>query len=448
MPRLERGRCSVKRFSKVLTKATLLAAPLVVFLVVAALGGAANPPNLLSETNCVSNGGTGGCDSGFVLDNPQGLAVASDGSRVFVATADSNALAVFLRGSKSGKLTQYPGNENRDACTSQDGSGGQCQDGHGFVGPMDVVNVSNSVYVASQGSNAIDILEKDTDSRQFEQDPGTAGCINEGGTDGCAAGKGLTGARSLAVNPQGGGNFVYVGGDHTIAEFKRSVSNGSLTQFPPNNTFPSTDACINDDGSDGCTDGFVPGDVVSMQFSTDGKYLYAAVSGSPGAVLIFFRLRQGPLRYQGCVSDGGAGGCQSATNLDNPTGVGLDRSGKNVYVASRGSGAVTVFSRNQQTGAMTQLGGTQFISNVNRISVAPNNKSAYATSDVGVWSFTRNKKTGGALTQVDCVTDSGGCTAPAGNGLAGAIAVVPASGQKDVYVIGATDDAVVALKHT
>jgi DNA-binding beta-propeller fold protein YncE len=447
MPRSERGRCSVKRYSKVLTKTTLLAAPLVLLLVVAALAGAATVPNMLSETNCVSNGGTGGCDTGWVLDNPQGLALANDGSRVFVASAASNALAVFLRGSNSGKLTQSPGNENRDACTSQDGSG-PCQDGHGFVGPMDVVNVGNSVYVASQVSNAIDILEKDLSSRQFEQDPGTGGCINEDGSDGCADGKGLTGARSLAVNPQGGGNFVYVGGDHTIAEFKRSNSSGSLTQLPPNNTFPSTDACVNDDGSDGCTNGFVPGDVVGMQFSSDGKYLYAAVSGSPGAVLIFNRLPQGPLRYQGCVSDGGAGGCQSATNLDDPTGVGLDRSGKNVYVASRGSGAVTVFSRNQVTGAMTQLSGTQFLTNVNRIAVAPNNKSAYATTDAGVFSFTRNKKAGGALTQVDCVTDSGGCTAPAGNGLAGALGVVPSSGGKDVYVIGPTDDAVVALKHT
>src|SRR5206468_13040852 len=105
MPRWERCRCSVKRFSKVLTKTTFLAAPLVLLLVVAALAGAATVPNMLSETNCVSNGGTGGCESGFVLDNPQGLGLASDGSRVFVAAADSNALAVFTRSSKSAKLT-------------------------------------------------------------------------------------------------------------------------------------------------------------------------------------------------------------------------------------------------------------------------------------------------------------------------------------------------------
>ena len=448
MPRWERGRCSVKRFSKVLTKTTFLAAPLVLLLVVAALAGAATVPNMLSETNCVKNGGGGGCDTGFVLDNPQGAGLASDGSRVFVAAADSNALAVFTRISKSGKLTESTGNENRDACTSQDGSGGQCQDGHGFVGPMDVVNIGNSVYVASQGSNAIDILEKNTNSHQFQQDPGNKGCINEGGTDSCAAGIGLTGARSLAVNPVAGGNFVYVGGDHTIAEFKRSLSSGDLSQLPPNSNFPSTDACVNDDGSDGCTDGFVPGDVVAMQFSSDGKYLYAAVSGSPGAVLIFLRLPQGPLRYQGCVSNGGAGGCQSATNLDNPTGIGLDRSGKNVYVASRGSGAVTIFSRDQVTGAMTQLGGTQFLANVNRVAVASNNKSAYATTDAGVFSFFRDKKNGGALSQVDCLTNSGGCTAPAGNGLAGALGVVPSNGGKDVYVTGATGDSVVAAKHT
>jgi DNA-binding beta-propeller fold protein YncE len=213
----------VKRFSKVLTKTTFLAAPLVLLLVVAALAGAATVPNMLSETNCVKNGGGGGCDTGFVLDNPQGAGLASDGSKVFVAAVDSNALAVFNRNSKSGRLTESTGNENRAACTSQDGSAGQCQDGHGFVGPMDVVNIGNSVYVASLGSNAIDILEKNTNSHQFQQDSGNGGCINEDGSDGCTDGKGLTGARSLAVNPISGGNFVYVGGDHTIAEFKRSL---------------------------------------------------------------------------------------------------------------------------------------------------------------------------------------------------------------------------------
>ena len=97
---------------------------------------------------------------------------------------------------------------------------------------------------------------------------------------------------------------------------------------------------------------------------------------------------------------------------------------------------------------MTQLGGTQSIANVNKVVVADNNKTAYATSDTGLSSFSRDKKAGGALTFVDCITDSGGCTAPAGNGLAGARGVVASSGGKDVYVIGATDDAVVALKHT
>jgi len=425
----------------------LVVAPLAVTLVVAALAGAASQPNLLSETNCVSNGGSGGCSSGWVLDNPQGLAVSSDGSRVFATAANSNALAVFLRATGTGKVTQFPGPQVKDACTSQDGSG-PCQDGHGFVTPMDVVNVSNSIYVASLGSNAIDILNKDKDTRQFQQDPGVRGCFNEDGSDGCTDGKGLTGARSIAVNPQGGGNFVYVGGDHTIAEFKRSTSNGELTQLPGTNpNFPPTVGCINDDGSDGCTDGFVPGDVAAMAFSSDGKYLYAAVSGSPGAVLVFHRIPQGPLEYVGCVSNGGAGGCVSGTDLDNPTGISLDRSGKNLYVASRGSGAITIFARDAVTGLMTQLGGTQFLTNLNKVAVAPNNKSAYATTDVGVFSYTRVKN-GGALTFVDCMTDSGGCTAPAGNGLAGAQVVVPASGQKDVYVIGSADDAVVALKHT
>ncbi|HZO61732.1 MAG TPA: beta-propeller fold lactonase family protein [Gaiellaceae bacterium] len=437
----------MKRFSQGFKRATLLTALVAaLLLVVTALAGAASAPQLLTETNCV--GSAAGCSAGFVLDNPQGVALTSDGSRVLVASEGSDALAVFLRG-RNGQLTQSQGDEHKKACVSQTGDAGTCQDGHGLLGPTDVLTVSNNVYVASNGSNAIDMLLKDKDSKQFAQDPGAKGCINEDGSDGCADGHGLTGALSLAINPSGGGNFVYVGGDHTIAAFKRSTSSGELTQLPAGNpNFPSTAGCVNDDGTDGCEDQFVPGDVVGMAFSSDGKYLYAAVSGSPGAVLVFNRLPQGPLVYQGCFSDGGTGGCTPGTDLDNPTGIGLDRSGKNVYVASRGSGAVTIFSRDQRTGAIAQLGGTQFVANLNRVAVASNNKGAYATTDTGIISYVRDKKHGGALTQADCMTNTGGCTAPAGNGLAGAQAVFPSSSGKDVYVVGATDDSVVALKHT
>ena len=142
----------MKRFSSFSTKATLLGATLLVTLVAAGIAGADTPPALLTTNNCVGNAGALGCDSGWVLDNPHAVVISPDASRVLVASTDSNALAVFIRGTK-GKLTQQLGTESTDACTSDDGSG-PCQNGHAFLGPMDVAIANNSVYVASSGSNA------------------------------------------------------------------------------------------------------------------------------------------------------------------------------------------------------------------------------------------------------------------------------------------------------
>jgi DNA-binding beta-propeller fold protein YncE len=415
-------------------------------LTVAGLAGADTPQGLLTEITCVGNAGSAGCDNGWVLDNPQGVAASKDGTRVLATAHNSNALAVFTRSARS--FAQYPGNENRNACTSEDGSG-PCQDGHAFVGPMDVVvtNDSNSVYVASTGSNAIDILAKDQGSRQWEQDPGTDGCISQGGAGGCTAGHGLAGATSVAINPTTS-NFVYVGGDHSIAAFRRNAQSGELTQLPAgSSSLPSDSGCVNDDGSDTCANGFVPGNVVSMAFSSDGKFLYAAVSGSPGAVLIFSRAPQGPLTFVGCVNDDGSGGCVDGTDLVDPTGVAVEPNKKQVYVTSHGSGAVTIFGRDTVTGLLTQLGGTMFVANVNKVAVATNGKQAYATTDAGIVSFNRSKKTG-ALTQADCLTDSGGCTAPPGHGIAGAQGLVPTGGGKNIFVAGSADDAVVLLRHS
>jgi hypothetical protein len=451
MPRQERGLRSVKRLSRSSILVTLLGATVLVALAAAGIAGGASAPKpiLLSQNNCVGNAGAASCDVGWVLDHPNGVALRGDGSGVLVTATDSDALAVFKRERPAGTLTQKPGT-SRPACTSETGAG-PCQDGHAFIGPMGVGTTSDdsSVYVASNGSEAIDILNKERDSRQFVQGNGTAGCISEDGTGGqCVDGRGLTGASSIAIAPAS--DSVYVGGTSTIAAFKRNNSNGALTQLPSPSGV-STDACINDDGSDGCFNGFVPGDVVSMAFSTDGKFLYAAVSGSPGALLVFSRTNSSrPLtELATCYNADGSNGCTAVTGLDDPTGVALDRSAKNVYVAASGSGKVVGLVRNKTTGLLTTSLTLPAVSvaNVNQITVASNNKSAYVTSDAGVTSFNRSKKTG-VLTQGDCLTDSGGCIAPAGHGLAGGQGVVSASSYKDVYVAGSTDDAIVALKHT
>src|SRR5262249_57063140 len=141
-------------------------------------------------------------------------------------------------------------------------------------------------------------IAKDPDSRQFRQKSGPGGCVSE--TDGsCNVGRGLTGAASVATDPSG--EFIYVGGDHTIAVFKRS--SGGLTQLS------GTAACVNDTGSDGCTNGYVPGNVTEL--ASDGHFLYGVVSApGEGAILAFSKNPQGVLTQlplpAGCINNDGA----------------------------------------------------------------------------------------------------------------------------------------------
>src|SRR5262249_26312715 len=160
------------------------------------------------------------------------------------------------------------------------------------------------------------------DSRLYKEDTGAKGCFSE--TDGsCTAGTGLTGATSVAINPTSGGNFVYVGGNKSIAEFKRTLSSGELKQLSAPN------ACINDGGSDGCTNSSIPipGTVSEMTLSNDGKHLYAVVSApGEGELLVFSRAAGGALTPVECWNNSGTNGCNDARAMDAPQGVSLDRS--------------------------------------------------------------------------------------------------------------------------
>ena len=79
MPRLERGLRSVK-FSRLVTKATALAMPVVVMLVVAGLAGASGGGQV-TQVNCVNETGSGGCADGMSLLNPHGATFSGTPAR-------------------------------------------------------------------------------------------------------------------------------------------------------------------------------------------------------------------------------------------------------------------------------------------------------------------------------------------------------------------------------
>jgi DNA-binding beta-propeller fold protein YncE len=97
----------------------------------------------------------------------------------------------------------------------------------------------------------------------------------------------------------------------------------------------------------------------AIAVSPDGKQVYVASSGSD-AIAIFTRDRQTGVLTQakktaGCIAAKGAGGCAVAIGLDEPNSVAISPNGRNVYATSRAGNSITAFARNPKTGALRQL---------------------------------------------------------------------------------------------
>jgi DNA-binding beta-propeller fold protein YncE len=205
----------------------------------------------------------------------------------------------------------------------------------------------------------------------------------------------------------------------------------------------------------------------AIAVSPDGKNVYVASSKSD-AIAIFKRdPRSGELTQPpgtgGCIAVKG-GGCATAVGLDGPNSVAVSPDGNNVYATSRGSNAISVFHRNQSTGALTQLPGAagctsglpvpvcasgRALAGPDVVIVSPSGSNVYVGSFFGnaIAVFDRDRA-GGALTQPG---DSTGCIAEAIAGCTTGIALGAPEGMAisgdgaNVYVASALSNAVVVL---
>jgi DNA-binding beta-propeller fold protein YncE len=171
-----------------------------------------------SPDGCVSSDGTGGaCDQGSGLGKPQGVAVSVDGKHVYVASTTGDAVALFSRDKKTGTLSQL-------GCISNGGSGGcdsgTALDGAYGV---DVSQDGNNVYVTANVSDAVAVFARDKKTGLLNQLAPTNGCVSLSGTGGaCAAGVGLDGAQGLAITKDGKSVYVVGNASDAVAAFSRA----------------------------------------------------------------------------------------------------------------------------------------------------------------------------------------------------------------------------------
>ncbi len=216
---------------------------------------------------CISETGAGPCADGRGLDSAASVEVSADGKSVYVASPYSDAVARFNRNTTTGAITQPAGTAG---CVSETGAG-PCANGHGLDYAFSVAVSANgkSVYAASQFSNAVARLNRNTTTGALSQPAGGAGCISETGSGPCADGHALSGADTVAVSADGKSVYVASLTSDAVARLDRNTTTGAITQ-------PTGSAgCISETGSAPCADGRGLDGAFGTTVSADGKSVYA-----------------------------------------------------------------------------------------------------------------------------------------------------------------------------
>jgi DNA-binding beta-propeller fold protein YncE len=360
-----------------------------------------------------------GCKSVRALRGPapflgsEAIAISPDGRNVYVASSNSNAIAVFKRNARSGELTQPAG---AAGCISTRGAGG-CATAVGLEGPNSVVVSPDgrNVYATSLGSDAIDIFARDPATGALTQTSGDAGCIANVATTGCTTGRALDGPDVVVASPDG--RNVYVGAfkGSSLAVFTRDPSTGALAQPA------GTGGCVADTSYPiaGCASGVALASPEGLAISPDGDNVYAAAALSNALDVFSRNSSTGALTQMGggagCIVEAPLTGCTTGRQLGGADAVAVSPDGADVYVTSVLSNSVTAFARTPSTGQLAQLSGTsacvlyvlavgcslgQALDAPEGLAVSPDGASVYATAFAsGAIDVLDRSAESGALTQ-------------------------------------------------
>lgn len=190
------------------------------------------------------------------------------------------------------------------------------------------------------------------------------------------------------------------------------VPSGSLSQLP------SPSNCVSIDGGNAGCGTLIPSGlshIKDVAISPDGQNVYAAGQPAGGALIEFSRNQAtGALSEIGCVT-GGETQCASendtakATAMNEPEIVKVSPNGANVYVTTTQANALVTFSRDPETGLLTETGCISHnastgcaiteahgLDGPGEITVSPDEKNVYVTSyfESAVAEFARNTTTG------------------------------------------------------
>jgi DNA-binding beta-propeller fold protein YncE len=408
-----------------------------------------------------------GCTSVRALRGPapflgsSAVAISRDGRNVYVASSSSDAIAIFRRDARTGKLTQGSGVAG---CIARKGANG-CAKARGLNGPNSVTVSADgkNVYATAVISDAVTTFRRNRSTGALTQIRGDKGCIANRTTPGCATGRALDGPDVVTVSPDG--DNVYVGAfvGNAVAVLARDASTGALTQ-------PSdTTGCIVNTPTDGCATGLALVAPEGMAISADGANVYVATAVS-NAVLVFTRNPStGGLAQAtdgtGCIVDSPLAGCTTGTQLGGANAVAVSPDDDNVYVTSLVSNSLTTFDRAASTGQLTQQTGTsacviyvfavgcslgRALSAPEGLAVSPDGASVYAAAFKSVAIDVFNRNAAGSLIQkgrrAGCVTTNAPRDCTPGRALREVSSVAVSPDGKHLYSAAFASNAVGVFK--
>jgi 6-phosphogluconolactonase (cycloisomerase 2 family) len=409
----------------------------------------------LTPLGCIEDTGDSECASSTAgLDGGVSVAVSADAENAYVAAFNDDAVHVFTR-NPDGTLTSTACFQNTGG-SDCDGSGG---DTVALDGAADVAVSPDgeSVYVVSNESNAIALFTRAIDGSLTFQ-----GCIQDSSSGELCEGiggesPGLRSANGVAISPDGQNVYVASFLSDSVTWFTRA-EDGTLT---PQGCIQNTGgtACAGIGGTTAGLDG-----AYDVTVSPDGLNVYV-VSYVSDAVVTFDRAPDGTLTSDSCVQNPGLMICATSfAGLDGPRSVAVSPDGDNVYVGALIDDSLVTFDR-AAGGALTPVscfqgpsfvdcngsGGTTIgLDGVSATIVSPDGKQVYVASLTSDALTAFDRAPDGSLSTAGCIQNTGRteCANAGGSttaGLDGAIDVATSPAGDSLYVVSFNSDAVVAF---